>query len=383
MTDYTPNFSDARVLKRIRTAYAFARACLSETKPKQWAKSHLDKVFGSQNHDLSKWLRVQLLLVHDNYYAWGEDATEGPVCKSYLLNVKGAACVKSILLGEEKTTMPPLNSYHSVALLSQEEIIPQDTFDYKVVREWVKRDFGDQINSGNFEYDDKSNRLWNPIQNVRSKYRAPILAEAGYHFNYDLECAAPTLILQHAQSLGMDEYLFALTDFIKDRTKYRQHVADVAGISLKQAKMLINALFCGARLGANRDFALFRALNQDYRAIRALQADPWLTQLRADIKTCWDAIEPSMTRIEVKSAKTGKMRKLPLRSGAKWARYFQLERSVMDVARKHLRETHNMNFLEHDGFRCKKQVEVVLLEQLIKQQTGFTVKFEEEKLASS
>jgi hypothetical protein len=53
---YTPNFNDPRVKKKIKRALGFACSSLSETNPRGWARVELDRHFGTQNHNLSKWL---------------------------------------------------------------------------------------------------------------------------------------------------------------------------------------------------------------------------------------------------------------------------------------------------------------------------------------
>lgn len=371
---YTPNFNDPRVLKKLRTAYGFARGCLSPTKPREWSQSALDKNLGRTNTELGAWTRMQLLVCTDNWYSMDQGKA-----KEYVLNQQGADFIKSVLLGEvkEENAYSPANSY-----LSMQQVSGQvDLFDYNVVKNWVEREHIDELRTGEFTYQDKADRLWHPLQNVRSVFRAPVFSAHGFSHDYDMVAAAPTLILQHSQHLGNDLWLAALHEYMTNRTACRERVASAANITVKEAKVLINALFCGAKLGANRDFALFHLLGMDATKVKALQADEFITQLRADIKTCWEYIEPTMTKVEVTSPKTGKTRKLPLNSKRKWARYFQLERQVMDSVRVYLNSTSNVSFCEHDGFRTKKEVNLVELQEFVLEKTGFNVKFERCKLS--
>lgn len=247
-------------------------------------------------------------------------------------------------------------------------------FDIEVAREFVRREFADDLKSLSFTYNDKSNRWWHPLQNVKSTVRTDVLSDAGLKFHYDIASCAPTLILQHAQHQGMDEYLFGLTDYLKNKNNFREHVQRIGLIEdPSDAKVLINALFCGARLGNNRDFALFHVLHGNRAGIKALQEDARLNQLKADIKTCWDAIEPSLPKIFVTSEKTGRTRKKALSSKRKWGVYFELERTVMSAVREYLKTNGLKFFLIHDGWACDTQLDVVALQEFILQNTGFAV----------
>jgi hypothetical protein len=73
MKDYQPNFNDPRVLSRIKTALGFACAVMSETKSHPWSSRYIDKFFGSQRNDLSKYLRKTLLICTDEFYRFNSE----------------------------------------------------------------------------------------------------------------------------------------------------------------------------------------------------------------------------------------------------------------------------------------------------------------------
>ena len=81
---YQPNFTDPRVQRRIKRAIGFASGVISATRPQQWSTRYIDRWFGSQRNDLSRYLREQLLIVTDNH--WNKDSGK---CKEYLLNPAG------------------------------------------------------------------------------------------------------------------------------------------------------------------------------------------------------------------------------------------------------------------------------------------------------
>ncbi|WP_186108511.1 hypothetical protein [Burkholderia gladioli] len=344
-------------MKRIKQAFGWAVAVLSD-EPRELAKNWIDENLGQQQKSLSKWLRAKLLLCADSHYTFGsDDAT----CKKYILNRAGVIEVRSVLQGAEST---PVESPSSNATPDTDE-----AYDLKLVQYWVMHAYGAEMQSLDFHYQEKeSARLWHPLQNLRKAAKEQVWNTAGLKFNYDIKACAPTLIKQHAQKCGMDEWPFGIEDYLKDTAGFRQHIASVADISLKDAKVLVNALFCGARLGASKEFALFKLVGFDRQKVTALQNDTRLTKLRENIKACWKAIEPTMP-----VAHTDKGRKLPLNSRRKWNRYFELERQVLNVIRAELKRAGAKCFLEHDGWRSDTAIDLKLMEDLVLQKTGYQI----------
>ena len=388
--NYHPNLSDPRVIKRITFAYGAAVAVLSETTPHHWAKAFWDKPFGSQNHPLSNWLRRHLLITTNNHYSMDDG-----VCKQYIINKKGRDYIRSIIKDGTRCPMAEwvqqnperslpetnskseveqvsylMDSYPSVALL----------FDLQVIMIWARREFGSDLASLNFNYADKSGRLWHSLQKVTTVARRQIQKEAGLKWVYDISSCAPTLIMQHAQQLGLDEYLFGINSYIKNKKHHRETIAKLVDIDEKLAKVLINALFCGARLGANKQFALWALLDQSYDKVKTLQKDEFVTVLKNDISLCWKQIEPTMSKRTVTSAKTGRERKIPANSKQKWAVYFRLERKILDTVVEYLNSKDIKVFLEHDGWVTNKQLDIQDLQLHIFNETGFKVVLEEEEI---
>lgn len=262
--------------------------------------------------------------------------------------------------------------------------LPDQLFDCQLVDEWADREFGEELRSLAFTYEDKSSRLWHPLQNVRRQHKKRLLHASGLQYSYDIVCAAPTLLLRYAQSLPdiperniwtMDLWLFAYQSYLKDRTARRAALADLLQVDVSYAKTVLNSLFCGAKVGAGPHFSLFRLLGT-YDRIQSLKDDKFITALRADIKVVWNYIEPTMMRIEKKDKK-GRQRKVPLNSKRKWGLYFDLERKVLDVVRHYLEDTGNPHFLEHDGWSTRDKVDVAKLRAYIYDKTGFAINIDE------
>lgn len=356
---YQPNINDPRVLKRIKHAYGYARGVFDETKPTTRSQQAIDKRFGVHSNPLSKWLRTALLTCVDHHYS-----NAASISKKYILNKESADDIRALLqsnaakvfIGTELAQIKP-------------HIGNAKKFDALVVAAFAERDFSDELASGDFEYKDKSDRLWHPLQSVRKDYRKQIMSRNGYSHHYDIQSCAITLLTQHSRQLGNDESPESIHRLLTDRKAYRQYIAEEVEIDADEAKQVLNALFCGARLGLNSQFALTDVLHHD--AARIVYMRELTEELREDIKTMWSYITPTMTRTR---SDTGRL--IPINSSAKWARYFRLERQVMDSVRKYLKQTNNKHFLEHDGWACEYAIDEEALLHFIKQDTGFSIQLE-------
>ena len=375
---YTPNFNDPRVKNRIRHAYGFAVGALSQ-KPQNWSTRYIDKYFGQQQNDLGKWLRHKLLIVTNNRYSMDSGLT-----KEYVLNVQGVECIRNILRGVVTDDTHVSQLYDNTLEQHNNEL-----FDNEIVYKFVQKEYGNELANKQFTYVDKSNRYWHPLQNIRSGHRRRIFAEYNLCYQYDIVASAPNLIYQHSQQIPyicnndgkylqgpMDLYLFALCSYLNDRHSVRNKLANNLQVDIKTAKVIINALFCGARIGHGIDYAISKLLNHDLCKIEYLKQDQYINELKDNIKTCWDYIKPTMTRIGI-TDKNNKHRLLPISSKQKWIRYFDLERQVMNQVIKYLDLTNNNYFLEHDGWSCTDIINTNELSDFVFANTNFRLEFEQ------
>jgi hypothetical protein len=347
---YTPNFADPRVIKRVQQALGFARACFNETKPRAWSTRYIDKHFGSQRNELSRWLRRQLLTTTTAWYSMDQGK-----CKEYTLNKPGYDAVSAQLKSDNHATI-------SV---------------YDLPLQWAQAEFKDELATKVFTYRDLKGRLWHPLQNVRREYKRTILAQANLKYQYDIQCCAPTLIMQHAQQQedAMDEIPEYIDAYLKDRKGIRNTIAQQVELDPSAIKILVNALFSGAKLGNNSTFAIYKMLNGDRARIEYLKQDPFITGLKQDIKMCWDYIKPSMPRTSVRN-KNNKEQLLPLSSKDKWTRYFSLERRVLNAVINYLNLNEIQFFAEHDGWTTNELLDQNELVEHVYKQTGFRIKLE-------
>jgi len=380
MTEYTPNFDDKRVKARIKQALGFSLGVLSPTKSHQWSTRYIDKFFGSQRNELSKYLRSKLLITTCETFMFGSKSK----CKEYILNESGVRYLKerlNLFERSENTEKNTTQQYIPYCSGSQD-------INTELVKDAYKSKFNKELTQLDFTYNDKSSRYWHPLQNVRSDYRREILSDAGLQFQYDIQSCAPTLLLRHAQQLvdvfdsngkwkagPMDLWLHAYQSYLKNRKGVRKMIARDLDIPEDTAKRIINALFAGAQIAPNNpDTDINKLLIGDKARIMCLAQHHYIIALRRDIKIVWEYIEKTLP--QVYSNKSGKPRKIALSSKRKWGVYFDLERRVINSVRDYLTESGNKCFLEHDGWTCKNELDITEVERHVLETTGLKIKLE-------
>ena len=331
--NYTPNFSDPRVQRRIKLALEFCQTAFDSQTPRSWSTRYIDRYFGQIHKPLSQWLRRQLLICTDHH--WNMEIGK---CKQYIKNPSGIAYVRSCLKSQTS--------------------------------EWSVSCFEQEITTGQFEYLDQSQRLWHPLQRVPSEQRRPLMAQYGYHYEYDLKACAPNLLVQYARRLGLSQPTPQIDHYIQDRTAIRNLLAEQLGVEPAKIKKIITALFAGAPLSHYPDTEIYRLVNGNHMQIDILKQV--LFELRKEIKMIWDTIKVHITRSYI-TDKRGKVRLKSLTCGDKWSIYFQLEREVMDSIRSYMKKTKNKFFNEHDGWRCVNVIDEVMLISYVRNQTGYVI----------
>lgn len=357
---YTPNFNDKRVRRKMRSALGMTLGCVSADKSRPLGTRFIDKHFGQAQLPLSGWLRKQLLVCTNESYNM-----ESGKCKEYTLNVEGAEFIKE-LLDCNHVYQPWAN----VPATHQEQ-----NADHELAVQWAMENF--DIND---EYEDKSNRLWHPVQYMRKKTRNSFLKYKGMQIQYDIQTAAPNLLHQRSWEHSHGHVLETIDHYITNKSVVRKKLAEETGLPEENIKVLINSLFAGASLGASSRFSCWNYCNQDRSIIEFLKQHKYIIALRADIKQMWEYLKPDLQVIEVKT-KTGKTRKMQMTPRNKWHLYFCLERQVLNEIRSYLHECQLEYFLVHDAFVSKElPYGVTDLEMWIEAGTGFKLNFDQEKL---
>ena len=335
---YTPNFRDPRNRRR---AVAAIQAIEQYVKPHQVysiAQSQRRAWFGTLSNPLSNWLDSHLLETADPHW-----------------NMMTGQCIKYRLreqnLHELKQDLGITSTYTPTPEVQT------------------------QIDTGDFEYELKSDRWFTTAQFIPSKIRGPLLANAGYRYAYDIEAAAPTMLLQRAQQCKSGFEAPALQAYIDDRTASRTQIAAEASCTTDQIKAVMNSLLQGSIISTWSSNKLFCALNHDYALIERLKQSPSLTAIRSDIKRLWQCLRGEFPR-EVVTYNNGSKRSNKLTGKQKSAYYRQFENEVARVIQKSLRKQ-KMRFLwVHDGWQCDQAIDPVELTQQVRRQTGFVIKLD-------
>jgi hypothetical protein len=325
---YIPNYNDPRVRKRITAAIEFVEQYVSST-PVPVAKSQITQHFGQGQTDICKFLKEQLLICVDAYYNF-----ETHICKKYVRNQDGLSTVKNAV-GLSTTAVTPV--------LQQ------------------------QLDTGNFEYKEKSDRYFNPIQYMPRRVKRPLLAQNGYNHVYDIQCAAPTLFYQYAKKQNVELSLPAVEQYLADRSSIRNELAVKYNLTLDQVKQIINGLFQGALLSLDYRTRIFQLLKGNYSLIRRLQSDRYLTDLRGDISGMWRTINPTLKL---------KLNKKRINARDKASLYRELEKEVMGSIKRELKRTKNKFLLEHDGWTCRDVVDIMMLRSRVRSHTGYVIEID-------
>ncbi len=334
MASYNPNLKDPRVLKRIAEVLQWVRLMLTPLGGIALHKTTLDAVFGPSGNPLSKFLREKLLVMTAQYLV-------GETAKSYALNIAG---YKSLLEMLDNTDF--YSTYYAHA---------------RRHNALVKRHAA-ELETLTFTYTESSDRHWHPLQNIRRDAKHEFWSEFGLPYDYDIEACAPTVLMHLALKFGLPKIVLdGLDDFITNKSEFREHVAKVAGLSVQDAKKLINSLFNGARLVPHHACSAYVLVGYDRERLQKLKDDARIRRLRSGVRHVWQRLGLQMNKSFAKGSD-------------KWSLYFAWERQVMDVVRDLLVKNKVKFFTEHDGFRTHREIDASALEQQIEAKTGLRLR---------
>ena len=328
MITYQPNFTDIRVQRRCKLALAWVNTFVGST-PQWLSTREIDKHF--TNKPLGQYLRQQLLICEDPYY----NMTLGR-CKKYVRNTTG--CYQLLQQVHGTVSNPS-------TITSQQH---------------------DQLTTGEFVYTQKANRYFNDIQQLPKRIKRPLLSQTGYNYAYDINCCAPTLLLQYARNTCKFDVLTpGLDQYILDRQSIRRQIALETNLTENQVKFIINAMLHGAPISHKLDSSIFVHI-KNHMAIDKLKTNSFIQGVKEEIKLMWQAIKPSIT-IDTSLRLSG-------RDKAKL--YRELEQQVILVIKRYLRKTHNKGLLEHDGWTCQKAIDDTELRSYVRSHTGYVIKLD-------
>jgi hypothetical protein len=327
---YTPNFQNPQVYRRIAKSLDWCNTYLSQTRTHWLSYNEIQRQFGSLHRPLGQYLRNTLLTCVNPYYSNLNES----VCRTYKLNVDGYLALCTAIDYEPKYQASP-------------EVL-------------------ETLDTGAFEYTTIGHRDYHPLQNLPKRIKQPLLTSKGYRHEYDIECCAQTLLLQHAQSLGFTKPTPALDRYISDRTSVRSELITRTQLDSKTIKQILTALLNGSNLSCWHTNTIFAYVNYNRQMIEFLREDEFIQQYLCDVRGMWKEIRKHQS-LRYKERFNAKM---------KSDLYRFLEESVRVVIQRHLKKTKNRAFIEHDGWSCHTAVDTARLCYEVKQQTGFVIKLD-------
>jgi len=335
---YKPNFNDPRIRNRAQKALNFVNEWLPGNRIRPIGIKLLYRHFSNTTRPLGHWLQQQLLENTDPHWNY----TTGK-CKSYRACAAGLELVQN-LLGTS-------NQYQATPAVQA------------------------QIDSGNFEYVEKSQRWYSPVQYIPSRQRGRLLANNGYIYSYDIKAAAPTLLLQQAQSLNSDFTAPALTEYILNRSRIRDQIAAESCATAEQVKLVINAVLQGSVLSSWNQSQLSAALGHDRLLIARLRSSDTLKLIQQDISAMWRSLRDQFP-VRTQTDKSGRTRRCRLTASEKSEYYRRLEQQVARSIKRYLKSKRVRFLWVHDGWQCDKAIDPGELLQRVRTQTGFVLELD-------
>lgn len=333
---YQPNFNDPRVQSRIDQALIFI--IKYATDQQTWFSCHeLDKHLGNTRRGLGKYLKQQLLIVADPYY----NPITG-VCKKYVRNNTGIQFLKQAI------------GLQTVTLTAEQQ---------------------EELNTGCFVYEEKSNRCYNSIQYIPKQYRGSILANHGYQYQYDIEAAAPTLLIQRAQRIDPNLVLVHLEYYTNNRSQVRKQIATNCDISQQQVKGIVNAILQGGALSTWHACKTFQILNYNKQSMQLVQADPLIQQLQSDIRAMWSILKTIFPK-KYETCSTGLVRTKRLSARDKSGLYRELELEVSVVIKRLLKKQKIRHLWIHDGWCCDRIIDPADVTTQVRRATGYSLRID-------
>lgn len=408
-TSYHPNFTDPRVIKRVKSALRFVEWLTKVNDETQISQTAIHKYIGNSGNQLSGYLKEVLLICTNDHYS-----KDAGVAKSYIKNWSGVKFLLASLKGRTTLTYPeweeqwlkdnPIFARKKVdkkvcvcgvcALCMLQPDTPQQPYiepeereprhtgqDYvDIVNDTIEQ-YNDPLLSGEFEYYEKGDRDNTPFQSVAKYIRNPICKQYNYQLDYDIDCAMPSIISQYAKMNGLTTATPMIDYYINNKKEVRQDLAKKLYINLKQAKLLINALCNKARLQKGSDYGMTQIrkdiLKSDWR-IDLAKKHPFIQAFRAEIDACWkQLVKVGLVSRSVKSTDEDGNDEYAKRGAKEYSQVYRSQEKLIGRLMKQYindNQTTNKCIFIYDGWVCQKEIDVDGIIAHIKEKTGYQLR---------
>lgn len=335
---YQPNPKNKAFIRRANLALEFVDKYVHST-PNFLSSTWIENPqhFGSHRNELSAWLKQQLLICVDPHFNYLTGK-----CKKYIRNPAGYKELIDLLKG-------------------------------KIV---VSAEQQQQLDTGNFPYNNQSDRSFTSAQYIPRYKRNSILNNNGYRYHYDIEATAPTLLVQRARTLNPNLTIPSLEYYMNNRSEVRQRIAVACFISEEQVKAVINSILQGGTISPWDQNKIFnKILSRSYSAVRLLNTNSDISDLKRDINNLWDILRVDIP-VRYKLNKQGLTVPVRVNAKEKASVYRALETQVARPIRKYLNKQSLRYLWLHDGWSCDQGVEPIEIVQVVRRQTGYVIKLD-------
>ncbi len=329
----TPNFTIERNRAK---ALALLELCesLERYGPRQISAKELTKLLGNQCKPLGAYLRLGLI-------QFGFYSIENHQAYSYKPNKEFCNKLKAELGLTDTPRLTPVPKSDKVFTVARRE--------YQGPR--------------------RGSRIYPWWSYTCSKERVDrFLMQFNSYFDYDIEVARPTILLQmyekkvnHTLLANSDKHQLSTWRFlVRDRSSFRKQIATDIGVSYEEVKDILQSVTNGGYVSTS-------PANSACKKLGIIKADlfrrhPLYQGLRSDFKTLREVLFPDTSAAVVKKAM--------------YALYERTEDRIMSLVDQELHKMGVNAWFIHDGFFTHQEVDVRCLEEAIQNQIQLSVKIE-------
>ena len=195
-------------------------------------------------------------------------------------------------------------------------------------------------------------------------------------YEYDLEAAHQNILVQLLDRIGASfKELDVVREYISNKAEIRIRLAQELNTTVAIVKVIIQELTYGAKLYNHSSGAIFKTCDGEYQLIERIIKNPWLIKLAASFSIAHkhlvgdDKQVINAVGIQVESKKKAKDMAHILQG---------YERQILDSLITHC-NTKDIAILLHDCVVFYKEQSPEKLSLIVREETGFNLKFSEEK----
>ena len=251
----------------------------------------------------------------------------------------------------------------------------------KEVNNWVtayyKKKYAKELaGEKQFNYNDKSYRLWNELQNLASDDKQEVFGDT-LPFDYDVSTSLISHMLGDVQKMDKKfdptEYNLVI-EYRDSKTEIREGVGKLLDLPADKVKELFSYINNNGVISTSPFMSLIKIVGNDKSKVEIIKKNKFFRKYRLQIKSLWRRwITMNNLRVWFGSDKD----RIHIQNKKRYTLYFFNERKLLDVIKSYLDSKGFIYFLEHDGFRSNKEVDVEELHAFIKSNLQVEIKLEE------